>query len=124
MIMETEGQSIENTQELSDTEEGMAPQDTEGVVSDSDDMGHIEQKENKDPLQMNVKLEGSNLSLTALERKVELIMSADDEGAVDDAEDGEILEDGEIASDLEGEVKDEEEGLEVQGINLLYMQAS
>ncbi|XP_053384197.1 zinc finger CCCH domain-containing protein 4-like [Mercenaria mercenaria] len=108
MIMETENQSIEQAQELAgnNSDENMAPQDNEGIVSDSD-MGHIEQKENKDPLQMNSKLEGSDAGTGTIEKKVEQ-MSAD-EGTADDAEDGEILEDGEIASDQDGEINEEEE---------------
>lgn len=107
--METENQSLDNSQELSSWDKGetMAPQDSEGLVSDSE-MGHTEQKENKDPLQVNSKLEGSSTSPGTVEKRVEQ-MSAD-EGTADDAEDGEILEDGEIASDQDGELNEEEEG--------------
>ncbi|XP_060573975.1 zinc finger CCCH domain-containing protein 4-like isoform X2 [Ruditapes philippinarum] len=105
--METETQPIENAHELvnNDEEEGMAPQDSEGAVSDGE-MGHIEQKENKDPLQMNSKFEESDTGSVKTDKRVEQISA--DEGAVD-AEDGEILEDGEIASDQDGEINEEEE---------------
>lgn len=118
MIMETEIQSGENTGEVFDTKTNvkMAPQDTDDGGLSEGEMSQTDQKENKDPLHNNAKFEVSSQGVDVCNKNTDQMVSAD-EGEAGDAEDGEILEDGEIASDQDGEIQDNEaeEGEEKSG---------
>lgn len=107
-MMEEENKVSEDTLEKPDScvDDSMAPQDSEGLVEEND-IGQIDQKENKDPMLVNNKVVETHDEPTEIEKKVEQITMPANEGELgEDAEDGEILEDGEIASD-DGELNDE-----------------